>query len=71
MRQFLTRIVRRYRTALGRLLAHSSGATAVEYSVMLALILTVTIGAISQFGSETNGLWSGILGNLHTAGFMP
>lgn len=71
MRQFLTRITRRYLTALGRLLAHSSGATAVEYSVMLALILTVTIGAIAQFGSETNGLWSGILGNLHTAGFMP
>lgn len=45
-------------------------ATAVEYAVMLALILMTTIGAIGTFGRGTGGLWSGINCNLKTVGFM-
>lgn len=47
-----------------------SGATAVEYAVMLALIILVMIGTIGQFGSETHGLWSGSIDRLEAAGFM-
>ena len=46
------------------------GATAVEYAVMLALIIVVMIGTIGQFGSETHGLWSGSIDRLEAAGFM-
>ena len=35
-------------------------ATAVEYAVLLALILAVVVGAIGVFGSEAGGLWGGI-----------
>jgi Flp pilus assembly pilin Flp len=48
-----------------------SGATAVEYAVMLALIIGVCIGAISFFGSEAGGSWedtSEQLGTAMTAG---
>jgi len=34
-----------------------SGATAVEYAVMLALIIGVCIGAVSFFGGTANGSW--------------
>jgi pilus assembly protein Flp/PilA len=51
-------------------LRRESGATAVEYAVMLALIILVMIGTIGQFGSETHGLWSGSIDRLEAAGFM-
>jgi pilus assembly protein Flp/PilA len=38
-----------------RFLRDDSGATAVEYAVMLALIIGVCVGAISFFGSEAGG----------------
>ncbi len=44
-------------------------ATAVEYAVMLALILIAIIGAIGSVGSQTGGLWGNIDGDLITAGF--
>lgn len=34
-----------------------SGATAVEYAVMLALIIGVCIGAVGFFGSTASGSW--------------
>lgn len=34
-----------------------SGATAVEYAVMLALVIGVCIGAVSFFGSTASGSW--------------
>jgi pilus assembly protein Flp/PilA len=37
-----------------------TAATAVEYAVLLALILVAVIGAITTFGTETGGLWGGI-----------
>jgi pilus assembly protein Flp/PilA len=43
--------------ALLRLLRDESGPSAVEYAVMLALIIGVCIGAISFFGSTASGSW--------------
>ena len=47
-------------TRLLRLYHDDEAATAVEYSVMLALILMGVIAAIGVVGAETGGLWGGI-----------
>lgn len=38
------------------------GATAVEYAIMLALIILVCIGSVRVLGGSANNLWGG---NLH------
>jgi pilus assembly protein Flp/PilA len=50
-----------------RLLSDDSGATAVEYAVMLALIIGVCIGAIGLFGSTASGSWQDTSSKLGTA----
>jgi pilus assembly protein Flp/PilA len=40
-----------------RLLSDESGPTAVEYAVMLALIIGVCVGAVGLFGSTASGSW--------------
>lgn len=40
-------------------LADDGGPTAVEYAVLLGLILVAIIGAIGTVGVGTGGLWSG------------
>ena len=40
-----------------RLVRDESGPTAVEYAVMLALIIGVCIGAVGFFGSSASGSW--------------
>lgn len=50
------------------MLLREDGATAVEYAVMLALIIGTLFGAITVFGSQAGGLWSGINGNLSKSG---
>jgi pilus assembly protein Flp/PilA len=54
---------------IARFLQNEEAATAVEYSVVLALILMVVIGAISAFGSQASGLWSNIFSGLQAVGF--
>jgi pilus assembly protein Flp/PilA len=44
-------------------------ATAVEYAVMLALILIAVIGAIGSVGAQTGGMWGDIDNELTTVGF--
>ena len=44
-------------------------ATAVEYAVMLALILLAVVGAISTVGAQSGGMWGGIETDLSDAGF--
>ena len=44
-------------------------ATAVEYAVMLALILIAVIGAIGSVGAQTGGMWGNIDSDLTSAGF--
>jgi pilus assembly protein Flp/PilA len=43
--------------ALLRLLRDESGPTAVEYAVMLALIIGVCVGAVGVFGTTASGSW--------------
>ena len=43
-------------------LKREDGPTAVEYAVMLALIMVVCIGAISALGNNANGTF-GVAGN--------
>jgi pilus assembly protein Flp/PilA len=51
-----------------RFCREEDAATAVEYAVLLALILMAIIGAIGAVGSETGGMWGGIDTDLHAAG---
>lgn len=55
--------------AIRNFLVAEDAATAVEYAVMLAMILVTCIAAISSFGSSTNGLWGKIDGDLNSVGF--
>lgn len=50
-----------------RILRDESGPTAVEYAVMLALIIGVCIGAVSFFGSTASGSWTDTSGKLATS----
>lgn len=52
-----------------QLLKHEEAATAVEYAVLLALILMAIIGAIGTVGSQTGGMWGGIDTDLKGQGF--
>jgi len=40
---------------ISRLLADESGATAIEYGLIVALIAVVIIGAVTTLGSNLNG----------------
>lgn len=44
-------------------------ATAVEYAVMLALILTAIIASIASVGQGTGGMWSGNKAAFEAVGF--
>jgi pilus assembly protein Flp/PilA len=50
-------------------LRDEEAATAVEYAVLLALILISVISAIGTVGAESGGMWGGIESNLDAAGF--
>ncbi|QEH37635.1 Flp/Fap pilin component [Aquisphaera giovannonii] len=43
---------------LGRLRREEAGATAVEYAVLLALILVAVMTAINALGSTSSGIWA-------------
>lgn len=43
-----------------KFLQSEDGTTAVEYAVMLAMILIVVIGAITNFGGAGNGMYGRI-----------
>jgi pilus assembly protein Flp/PilA len=45
-------------TSLARFLRREDGPTAVEYAVMLALVVVVCLAAISTLGSNTNDTFS-------------
>ena len=47
-----------------RFIRDESGPTAVEYAVMLALIIGVCIGAVGFFGSTASGSWEDTSGKL-------
>ena len=55
---------------LTRLLREEDAASAVEYSVMLAMILMAIIGAVGTVGSQSGGLWGGIESDLQSVNFV-
>ena len=52
-----------------RLLREEEAATAVEYAVMLALILGTILAAVGTFGSQTGGMWGSVNTKLNGVGF--
>ncbi len=50
--------------SLIRFLCEEEAATAVEYAVMLAMVLVAAFGAVSAFGFQTGELWGGIQDDL-------
>lgn len=57
------------RFSLQNLLRDESGTTAVEYAVMLAVILLVLIAGVVSFGNAQNGSWVKIDSQLKNHGF--
>ena len=45
---------------LNELECDASGATAVEYGLILALIFLATLGAIQSFGVEATAMWNNV-----------
>ena len=45
--------------SIARFIREEEAATAVEYSVMLALILLAVLVAVGAVGATSAGLWSG------------
>ena len=56
-------------TFLAQLLTNEEAATAVEYAVMLALIIGAIIVTVGAVGAQTGGMWGGIDGDLQAHGF--
>jgi pilus assembly protein Flp/PilA len=54
--------------ALVRFLHGEDGPTAVEYAVMLALIIVVCIAAITTVGTQTNATFNTVGSQLGTSG---
>jgi pilus assembly protein Flp/PilA len=50
----------KFKNALVSFLADESGPTAVEYAVMLALIIVVCITAITALGQNASGTFSNV-----------
>ena len=46
-------------------LAEEDGPTAVEYAVMLSLVLMACFAAITTFGAKTNSLFQNAASSLH------
>jgi pilus assembly protein Flp/PilA len=54
-------------TRLFRLCRDEDAATAVEYAVLLALILIVIIAAINSLGNTSSGVWNTDTSRITTA----
>jgi pilus assembly protein Flp/PilA len=50
-----------------KLLRNDEAATAVEYAVMLAMILIAVIGAIGMVGGQTANMWGAIENDMTSA----
>jgi pilus assembly protein Flp/PilA len=57
-----------YLNSIYRFIADESGPTAVEYAVMLALIIVVCIAAITTLGGQANSTFSNVALNGTLAG---
>jgi pilus assembly protein Flp/PilA len=59
--------MRKFTNALVKFLKAEDGPTAVEYAVMLALIIVVCITAISVLGSSASGTFSRVGSSVNLA----
>lgn len=60
-------LIRRMGKQVVTFLKHEDGPTAVEYAVMLSLIIVVCIAAITTLGSNTNAAFSFVGSSLSNA----
>lgn len=49
---------------LRKLVRSNSGATAVEYGLIVALIVIAAMGAIMSVADTTIGMWNGVAANV-------
>ena len=59
--------MRKFATSLVNFVKNEDGPTAVEYAVMLALIVVVCITAITTLGSNANGTYNKVANVAGTA----
>ena len=52
--------MRQWSFILARLLRDTRGATAVEYGLILAMIVLAMFGALQSVGTQTGSMWSNI-----------
>jgi pilus assembly protein Flp/PilA len=52
---------------LRRLRADQSGATAIEYGLIVALIAVAAMGGISALGGGAGGMWTNLSGTVQTS----
>ncbi len=43
-----------------RLIQNKRGATAVEYGLIVSLVVIACVGAMTQMAASTNGMWNSI-----------
>jgi len=60
--------MRKWRQLILRFVQSEDGPTAVEYAVMLALIIVVCIGAITTLGKNANNTFSNVALNTAVTG---
>ncbi len=60
--------MRKFVSSVANFLKREDGPTAVEYAVMLALIIVVCITAITAIGTNANKTFNNVANNLSTAG---
>ena len=60
--------MRKFTQQVVNFLKAEDGPTAVEYAVMLALIIVVCITAITAIGTNANKTFNNVAANLKTAG---
>jgi pilus assembly protein Flp/PilA len=63
-----TRLMRKFTQFAVEFLKREDGPTAVEYAVMLALIIVVCITAITTLGSNANGTFTKVGSAVNVAG---
>lgn len=55
------------RNLFKRLASDISGATAVEYGLILAMIFLAMVVAVQNFGNETISMWTKVAGKMEEA----
>lgn len=55
------------RLILSRFLKDESGATAIEYGIILALMFLVILGAVTAFGGSSSGIFNTAMNTLKAA----